>query len=314
MSRSKALFAASAAALVAGAAIAAPTFPPHNSDAWKKMFAVDVAPAAMPSSPVANPSNAAKYSVVFHGEIAGFDVGRVHLDVHSSTEGYAVKYAMTQKGVARWFSDAEAKTSARGTFDENGKIAAHYYLNHDYERDDDQQFVEIYRAAGDRRLRLWTNPQYKFHDPVPEAVAAAAVDPMAAIVELAFTPVPAGVSPCDRQIEVFDGRRRFDLTLDYSGTVNLRNSGKGRYSGLAYKCKLDQIKVAGYREKDRGDVEGDVWVYLAEVPAPLRTRTLGYVPVQIVAKRGLFTAKLEARNLTLASPDGATVTFGTLAD
>ena len=310
----RALFASAAFASCALAPLMAQAadYPAWGSDGWKALFAVDIADQQLDKMPVPEPVDATRYKVTYKGEIAGFDVGRIFVDVNASPNAYEVGYKMEQKGIARWFSDAEATTKARGTF-QDGKIAAHYYLNHDYERDDDQQYVEIFRRANEARMHLWTKPQYKFYQPVSEAMAKGAVDPMAAFVALAFTPMPAGESPCTRTVKVFDGRRRFDLQMTDEGTEKIRKGGKGRFSGVAHKCRLEQAKVAGYREKDAGDIEGDLWVYLTPVPEEFRTEIMAYVPVMVVAKRGIFTARVEGKNPTLTAPDGRTINLGAKA-
>ncbi len=284
-------------------AASATDFPDKNSAAWQRLFAVDPVSSRLEVLPVSKPANAITYDVTLKGEIAGFDVGRVFLNTQSGPKGYAVDYRMEQRGIARWFSDAEARSHARGTF-RDGEIDGHYYFNHDYERDDDQQYVQLYRAPQGRRIRLWTEPAYDFYEPVPEELALGAVDPMAALIALGFLDEGDGKSPCDRTVEVFDGRRRFDLVMFDDGTEDVRKGGKGRFSGFTHKCKLTQVKVAGYREKDKGDIDGDLWVYLAPVPGAVRTKTFSYVPVMIVAKRGIISARLEGKYPTITMPSG----------
>lgn len=284
-------------------------YPEHGTNAWKELFAVDPSDVALPYSPIPYPEGGLTFSSVYKGEIAGFDVGRVYLDVSASEENYSVNYKMEQKGVARWFSNAEATSKARGIFDGN-RIAGHYYFNLDYEAEDDQQYVEIFRDYNDRRMHLWTSPTYTFHQPVGEDIAWGAVDPMAALLELGFMDNNGGKNPCDRTVKVFDGRRLFSLEMKSQGTEKLRRRGNNVYRGTAYECKLVQKKIAGYRESKRGDAEGDVWVYLAEVPEPFRTEKFSYVPVMIKARQGLFTAWLEGQNPTITAPDGRSVNLG----
>ena len=222
-----------------------------------------------------------------------------------SEEGYTVDYQMEQRGVARWFSDGEATANASGTFGPNAKIVSSYYYNFDYDGDDDSQRTELFRAKGDERLRLWSLPEYRFRQPVSVEQAMGAVDPLAALVAIAFTPVPSGVDPCNRRIPVLDGRRRFDLvTQPDGGLVRLKIGGNDRFRGNAIRCRLSQEKVAGYKEKNRGDIDGDIWLYLTEVPQELRTETLRYVPVMIVGKVGIIGASLKAKRPRLIAADG----------
>ena len=299
-------------ALPASAAIALATvavaddegpFPEVGTEAWRSLFAVDPSPDPLGMSPFLIPDGT-RFETTMKGELAGFDVGRIFLNVMVSDEGYTVDYKMEQRGIARWFSDSEAEATASGMFGDGAAIVSHYYFNHDYDGEDKQQRTEIFRAEGSRRFRLWALPETRFRQPVSEEQAEGAVDPLAALVALAFTPVPRGQEPCDRRIPVLDGRRRFDLVLIPDGTEEVKKNGPGRFEGEAFRCRLEQHKIAGYKEKNRGDIEGDMWLYMVEVPAPLKTDTLAYVPVKMVAKQGIVGASLQAKTPRLIAADG----------
>jgi hypothetical protein len=278
-------------------------YPEFNTPEWRKLFAVDIAETPLGMAPY-ELGQGTRYETTLKGELAGLDIGRIFLKVMVSDENYAVDYKMEQRGVARWFSDGEATAQAAGTFGEKAAITSHYYFNHDYDGEDDQQRTELFRKQGDDRYRLWSLPQYNFRQPVSEEMAEGAIDPMAALVALAFTPVPEGKDPCDRRVAVLDGRRRFDLTLTSEGTEEVRRTGPGRFRGEAYKCKINQLKIGGYKEKNRGDIDGEIWLYLVDVPAELRSDTLAYVPVKMVARSGIFGASLQAKRPQLIAADG----------
>ena len=275
---------------------------------WAERFAVDVEEAPLASleakrAPHPGPRGAPRYDVTLKGELAGFDVGRVFISAAVGEDAYAIRYKMEQKGVARWFSDGQAEARGSGTF-AGREIDGSYYYNHDYEAEDDQQRVELYRPTGERRLRLWTAPEYWFYEPVPEDMAWRATDPMGALITLGFPAADPGKSPCARTAKVYDGRKRFDLRFEPAGTARLKRGGKGRYQGEAHRCKLTLTKVAGYRPKDRGEDEGDLYVYLAPVPEKARSATFAYVPVRVEAKRGLIGGELEAKYPKITLPGG----------
>lgn len=281
-------------------------YPETGTEAWRELFAVDPAddPLGVPPFSVGRGTT---YSTVLKGELAGFDIGHVILDVTVTDTGYSVDYKMEQKGIAKWFSDGEATSKASGLFGPDGRITSHYYFNHDYNNEDDQQRVELFRDAGQSRLRLWTLPEYTFREPVSEELAQGAIDPLAALVALAFQPVGRGEEPCERKVAVIDGRRRFDLVMHPDGYEYVRRNGPKRFEGDAWKCRLTQNKVAGYKENNRGDIDGEVWVYMIEVPKELQTDRLKYVPVRIVARSGIIGASLQAKRPTLIAADGTRV-------
>ncbi|MEM1381659.1 MAG: DUF3108 domain-containing protein [Pseudomonadota bacterium] len=278
-------------------------YPEVGTEAWRALFAVDPQPDPLGGSPYTLEPGT-RYETTMKGELAGFNIGRIFLNVMVSEQGYSVDYEMEQRGVARWFSDAEATSNASGLFGENGEIVSTYYFNHDYDGEEDQQRTELYREEGAERIRMWSLPEARFRQPVSVEQAEGAIDPLAALVALAFTPVPSGQEPCDRRIPVLDGKRRFDLVMIPEGKEDVRRNGPGRFRGEAYRCRLEQHKIAGYKEKNRGDIEGDIWVYMVEIPEELQTATLKYVPVRMVAKQGLIGASLQAKKPRLIQADG----------
>ncbi len=292
--------AASAAATVASRG----PYPDYGTEAWRELFAVDPMPDPLGETPL-DIGDGVTYSTTLKGELAGLDIGRVFLDVTVTDRGYQVRYKMEQRGIARWFSDGEATANASGLFDDQASIVSSYYFNHDWNGEDDQQRTEMFRDAGADRYRLWSLPEYNFRQPVSVEQAEDAVDPLGALVALAFTPVASGEEPCARSVPVLDGRRRFDLVMEPDGFEEIRRNGPGRYRGDAYRCRLTQRKVAGYKENDRGDIDGDIWVYMAEVPKELQSHTLRYVPVKIVARSGLIGASLQAKRPKLIEADGS---------
>ncbi|MBB4659239.1 DUF3108 domain-containing protein [Parvularcula dongshanensis] len=287
--------------------LAAQDAPQPGMAGFEEQFAVDVMAAPLNDSPLSAGPGAYRFRTEFDGEILGLNVGRIFLTVAISDEGYEVAYRMEQRGIARFFDDGEAEAHAAGLFAPRGTaIMASYYYNHDYDDPDDQQRVELYRAPGATRLRLWADPTYTFHQSVTEELALGAVDPMGALVALGFPETPEDVSPCERTVRVYDGRRRFDLFFRPAGEDTLKGDAN-EYGGPLSKCRMTMQKVAGYRPKDRAEVEGEVTVYLAPVPDAIRTPTFAYMPVRVTAKRGIFKAKLEAEDPAIETPDGEVI-------
>ena len=284
-------------------------FPDTDSEAWKALFAVDVAEVPLGQAPF-DIGNGVRFETALIGHVAGFNVGYINLGVTVTDRGYRVDYKMVQQGVARWFSDGQAEAVAAGLFDDQANITTSYYLNHDYDGDDEQQRTELYHEAGSRRYHLWALPEYTFRQAVSEEEALGAVDPLAAIVALTFTPTGEGQHPCDRSVPVLDGKRRFDLVMVPDGTEKIRQRGPGRFEGQAIKCKLEQRKVAGYKENNRGDIEGDIWVYFVEVPEKFRTPVLRYAPVRISGRQGILGASLHAKRPRFIEADGSVTPIG----
>lgn len=307
--KQKAIFLFAMAATATGA-VALSDIPVVGSEEWRDMFAVDPADSYIPTKPEVDLADATTLSVTYKGKLAGFDIGRIWVDSQLTDEAYRITYKMEQKGIARWFSNAENTSEAYGLLGED-KNTSLYYFSYDYEGDDDYQYLEVTRQAPDSRFRVYAEPSYDYHHPVSFDQARDTLDPVSALVELGFLKTEPGKSPCDRTVQVFDGKRRFDLRMEDDGIVTLSNNGKGRYNGPAYRCRAHQDKIAGYRPKDYDqEIKGEAFVYLAQVPATVARDSLTYIPVFLEARGGIARATLEAKNPIITAPDGTSVNMG----
>lgn len=72
-----------------------------------------------------------------------------------------------------------------------------------------------------------------------------AFDPMTAALSGAL----GGHAPCDRVYPIFDGKRRFDVTLRRVGTDRLKNGEVNGIVGEALVCEAVMKRIAGYEEQ-----------------------------------------------------------------
>jgi hypothetical protein len=91
-------------------------------------------------------------------------------------------------------------------------------------------------------------PQGDDHEPVPEAMKRDVLDPLSGIVQMMAS--FAYGSGCTQTVPIFDGHRRFDLTLEDKGEEKLEGGDYSVFTGLAAKCQADFTMRAGSR-KDR---------------------------------------------------------------
>lgn len=77
--------------------------------------------------------------------------------------------------------------------------------------------------------------------PLTEADKRGVVDPLSALVMPAASLGPAA---CNRRLPVFDGYTRFDVTLSYVGTRNVKLRG---YAGPVAVCAARYTPIAGHR-------------------------------------------------------------------
>lgn len=131
-------------------------------------------------------------------------------------------------------------------------------------------------------------------DPVPPDLQQATIDPLTA-------GLAAVASGCRGTLRVFDGRRRYDMTLSDLGEGELPGGSDGVYRGRARHCRAAITPLAGFwrrnREKDYRPSALDAWIASA-VPG------VRPVPVYLELQAPVGTVGIHLLRAA-ALPDGA---------
>jgi hypothetical protein len=59
-----------------------------------------------------------------------------------------------------------------------------------------------------------------------------------------------GRPPCDRRVEIFDGKHRYNIVLTPKHRVRLRPSSAGKRPEIGHVCRIAYEPVAGHRDND----------------------------------------------------------------
>jgi uncharacterized protein DUF3108 len=133
-------------------------------------------------------------------------------------------------------------------------------------------------------------PSPRFDPPRPEdanlkprpAQAKGTLDPASAMLSLVRTVAATG--SCDASVQVYDGRRRFDLITHPAGEELVQPLPRSIYGGPAQRCDLQLKQLDDSRE--RLPSQGTAWIgEVAGATIPVRvelTTELGIVTVDLV--------------------------------
>jgi hypothetical protein len=120
-------------------------------------------------------------------------------------------------------------------------------------------------ADGIAHAEMDPPPKKDGRDPVDPAITRGAIDPLSALLAAILRPTTADA--CSQPIQVFDGRRRYDLLPKPGGTERLAPPVAGAFAGEALHCVLHVDRIAGYSKKydtaTRGPDEPGFEVWLA---------------------------------------------------
>ena len=83
---------------------------------------------------------------------------------------------------------------------------------------------------------------------VPEEMKQGALDPLSGVLQVISNTTYN--SECNQNVPIYDGHRRFDLSLSNSGHEDLDGEGYSVFTGTAQRCIVDFKMLAGSR-KDR---------------------------------------------------------------
>lgn len=238
------------------------------------------APAAM-----AEPMRA-RYAVT----LLGLPIGSATLDGDVGAGGYRIAVNAKLTGLAAVVSSSRGAATAAGGF-AKGVIQPAAYAN----TSSNAKETRTVRIAiqGGAMKGVDISPPI---DPVPDRVPLTAahtkgiMDPLSALI----MPTPGsepviGPAACNRTLPIYDGFTRFDITLTYAGTRNVKSKG---YVGPVVVCDARYTPIAGHRQRKPVQFMAenkDIQVWLAPVGD---TRLM--IPYRISVATMIGTTVIEA--------------------
>jgi hypothetical protein len=205
-------------------------------------------------------------------------------------EGYAVALSGELVGVPSLFYDFTLSASAAGALSSGRPVPARYRL--ELVDDGHPEWLQLdYDAAGLPRRSAGPPLGDEGRRPLSAADIQGTLDPLGAILSLLLQG-----GTCDGHVAVFDGRRRFDVTLADQGAVTLGASAYSLYSGPALGCAVALEPLGGFRRSGR-DLEAfprSLTLYVGEagpgrLPLPVRMESdtaLGAMIIHLVEAEG----------------------------
>ncbi len=230
----------------------------------------------------------AKYAL----SLGGIEIGRANLIVQATDTSFEAAGTGRVSGIARALSSGKGSVAARGPMTSQRPMPTVFAVN--TEADGKAESIRM-TFAGTTVKELDLEPPPK---PLPDRIELTdahktnIIDPLSG----AFVMVAAGKdmlseAACARPIPIFDGRQRFDVTLTFLRTEEVKIE-KG-YQGTAVVCRVGYEPVAGHRPT-RSTVKymqanKEMFVWLVPIAG---TRLMAPFKVSIATMIG--TAVLEA--------------------
>ena len=180
----------------------------------------------------------ARYTLTFWGIVFG------HIQYSDTLKGdqYAAQAHFETQGIVGFFWKSIIDATANGGITARG-ISPAVYDSYSRTRDRPLQRVKLTYAKDDPSV-FFDPPVDLTRFPVTKEQRAGAMDPMSALISMLMGASPK--TPCGNGAQVFDGRRRYDVTFTY---VKDEKLSAGPYQGNGHLCELHFVPIAGYPQR-----------------------------------------------------------------
>jgi uncharacterized protein DUF3108 len=183
-----------------------------------------------------------------------------------ANDTYDAKSHFETSGVVSLFWNSTIDAVANGNIGAHA-IAPNVYDSYSQDHNSKRQRVKV-SFDKDMPTTLAEPPYNTTKYPVTDEQKKGALDPMSAMTSIMSGARADAKNPCGAGVQVFDGRRRYDVTFTYvkDEPVKLPNV----WSGNAHQCLIHYNQIAGYKQKilKEGKALPAMYVDFADVPAP----------------------------------------------
>ncbi|MGY9105976.1 MAG: DUF3108 domain-containing protein [Alphaproteobacteria bacterium] len=207
---------------------------------------------------------ASTLELVYRLYIGGIPLGQVDFSTRLRGDSYTAASTLETVGVANALWEAKLEATSYGSFRELDLRPTNYdaFSIHEATRGVRQQVTLAYTGG---LPSVTPNPDYREPVTLEDHEMQDTVDPVSALV-LAVTRYEAhSEEPCAVVAPVFDGRRRYTVTLDFERNRDV-TMDNGLYSGEVQICKLNYKPIAGAPQNVfEGDDVPEIFLWLTTV-------------------------------------------------
>ncbi len=177
--------------------------------------------------------------------LMGLPIGAAYANGVLEQRNYRIDIGMRTSGLANLVNNSKGAAFATGGLSTAG-VAPTSYSN-TTQNNDETRTVRMALAANAVRSVEVKPPPWDADErvPVDESARKHVLDPVSALI-ISVPPGEELIGPaaCNRNISVFDGVTRFDVSLSYAGEQSVEVKG---YSGPVVVCSARYTPIAGHR-------------------------------------------------------------------
>jgi hypothetical protein len=190
----------------------------------------------------------------YEGYFGGFHIGSARAVMERDGEGYRVSAEARARGLLDWYSQWRGQAESRGrlgvedTFgldDAAPKPALH--RNRGEWNGDQRWSVLDFDSQGRVTKDEGSPPDENELTPIPEGATQNTIDPISAVVALSEVLEEGGL--CEATLRLYDGRRRYNLSVTDQGVRQFEPNDYTVFQGDARACELEIERIGGFRKE-----------------------------------------------------------------
>lgn len=228
--------------------------------------------------------------------LGGIALGKIGFNTTIEGARYSAYSQLETQGIVNSFWESRIRADSSGEVRPMRLVPKAY--NSDYVSERSTQIVNLGYVDG-FPARLTAEPEYDLtRFPVPDAEKDGTIDPLSAMVFAVAGVTASEGEPCGTVIPVFDGRRRYNINLDYARTVPVDHAD---YRGGALECTMEYEQLAGFKPNLDPDKRPfpRIHALLAPIERVDEPGRLAYIPLKVWAETAFGVAVANARHVTV---------------
>jgi len=179
-----------------------------------------------------------KWNITIDGYLSGFKVGQSNAVFDLDRFNYSLTVHSTTTGITKFFYPWEQEIKILGQIDNHIVKPSYYKINDTRDNNKSGHMHIIYENS--IPIIKSSIPDHNTdtrREKVSKKLLLNSLDPVTSIILLGL--LISKTNDCDHEIQIFDGRRRFNLKYSLS-EINIDT----------ITCKLNIIRIAGYSKKE----------------------------------------------------------------
>lgn len=229
----------------------------------------------------------------------GFTILQANTTIKLKLKRYKVVSESKTDGLLSLFFEWSGQAISEGNFLE-GRSVPRLHQNVGKRAGNVRKTVLSYESSGQlNSSEIHPPPDLSEVFPIPRGLVKETIDPLTAVIQINRR-LERGMG-CSAELPVFDGRRRYDLTLADGGETTLKQTPFSVFQGKALVCKININMLGGHkREKSKyAATSGEKLVYIGR---PLKDGPFLPVGLKIETAFGTLTGHLVSIQKTNTVP------------